>query len=72
MSTIGYSSWAVDLKDVGAIYPFQGYEGLMVVLGVAFWIVFHIVQMRQEGEEIAEELAADKRGEKARQLIDEY
>jgi hypothetical protein len=26
MSTIGYSSWAVDLADVGAIYPFQGYE----------------------------------------------
>ena len=24
MSTNGMTSWAVDLKDVGAIYPFQG------------------------------------------------
>ena len=26
MSTNGMTSWAVDLKDVGAIYPFQGWE----------------------------------------------
>ena len=26
MSTNGMTSWAVDLKDVGAIYPFQGTE----------------------------------------------
>ena len=28
MSTNGMTSWAVDLKDVGAIYPFQGWEVL--------------------------------------------
>ena len=32
MSTNGMTSWAVDLKDVGAIYPFQGWEVLMVIL----------------------------------------
>ena len=34
MSTNGMTSWAVDLKDVGAIYPFQGSETLLVILGL--------------------------------------
>jgi type VI protein secretion system component VasF len=72
MSTIGLSSWAVDLKDVGAIYPFQGSEVLMVVVGVVFWIGWHVIQMRQESEEIAEEMRADQRNETARKLIDDY
>ena len=33
MSTNGMTSWAVDLKDVGAIYPFQGSETLLVIIG---------------------------------------
>jgi hypothetical protein len=71
MSTIGYSSWAVDLKDVGAIYPFQGYEGVMVLAGVAFWIVWHIWQIRYESAEInATRHDADK--EKARASIERY
>jgi hypothetical protein len=72
MSTIGISSWAVDLKDVGAIYPFQGSEILMAILGVAFWIVWHVVQMRQEAAEIADETAADEHGDMARKQIDHY
>ncbi|MGB3315486.1 MAG: hypothetical protein WBB85_13815 [Albidovulum sp.] len=52
MSTIGYDSWAVDLAEVGAIYPFQGYEGLMVILGLAFWIGWHIVQFRSESKHL--------------------
>ena len=42
MSTNGMTSWAVDLKDVGAIYPFQGWEVLLVILGFIFWIGWHI------------------------------
>ncbi len=72
MSTIGLDSWAVDLKDVGAIYPFQGTEVLMVILGLVFWIGWHVIQMRQEAEEIANELKADERGDEARKLIDDY
>lgn len=72
MSTIGYSNWAVDLKDVGAIYPFQGTETIMVVLGVVFWIGWHVIQMRQEEAEIAAEMAAEKRDDAARKLIDDY
>ena len=45
MSTNGMTSWAVELKDVGAIYPFQGTEMLLVIVGLAFWIGWHIVYL---------------------------
>lgn len=72
MSTNGMTSWAVDLKDVGAIYPFQGSEVLMVILGLIFWIGWHIWQMRQEGAEIEKEANADRQGEETKKAIDRY
>jgi hypothetical protein len=72
MSTNGMTSWAVDLKDVGAIYPFQGTEVILVIVGLAFWIGWHIVQTRQESEEIASDMAADRSGDETRAAIDRY
>ena len=51
MSTTGIESWAVDLKDVGAIYPFQGVEGLFVIVGVLLWLGWHVLQIRAENRE---------------------
>lgn len=48
MSTIGYENWAVDLADVGPVYPFQGLELLMVIAGMVFWLGWHIIQARRE------------------------
>jgi len=50
--TIGYDSWAVDLADVGPIYPMQGWEVPMVIVGVAFWLVWHRIQFVREGEHL--------------------
>ena len=72
MSTNGLTSWAVDLKDIGAIYPFQGSEVLLVILGLAFWVGWHIVQTRQESSEIESDLAADRSGDETRAAIDRY
>jgi hypothetical protein len=72
MSTNGMTSWAVDLKDVGAIYPFQGTEVLLVIIGVIFWIGWHIVQTRQENAEIASDMAADRSGDETKAAIDRY
>ena len=52
MSTIGYSNWNVDLAEVGAIYPFQGTESLMWIIGLALWIGWHIYQSRAESKEL--------------------
>jgi hypothetical protein len=72
MSTNGMTSWAVDLKDVGAIYPFQGTEVILVIVGLAFWIGWHIIQTRQESAEIASDMAADRSGDETRAAIDRY
>jgi len=71
MSTNGLTSWAVDLKDVGAIYPFQGSEVLMVIIGLVFWIGFHVLQLRNEAREIRHEMEV-KDGDATRQAIDRY
>ena len=42
MSTTGIESWALDLKDVTAIYPFQGVEWLLVIIGLVCWIGWHV------------------------------
>ena len=64
MSTTGISSWAVDLGEVGAIYPFQGTEFLLFLAGVAFWIIWHIVQLRQEDQTYEDDLRHLKDPEK--------
>jgi len=50
------STWAVDLANVGAVYPWQGYELIMVIVAVAAWILWHIIQLREEKEEFAEDI----------------
>ncbi len=61
MSTIGYESWAVDLAEVGPIYPLQGWEVVMTVLGVAFWLGWHRIQFVRESKHLkaAEQRALD-------------
>lgn len=52
MSTNGMESWAVDLAEVGAVYPFQGWEVVMTILGVIFWIGWHRIQFVRENEHL--------------------
>ena len=71
MSTIGYSDWAVDLANVGAVYPFQGFEVPMVIIGVAFWLGWHIIQCRRETEEL-EAARKSTSLESTKEAIDHY
>jgi hypothetical protein len=72
MSTIGYESWAVDLADVGAIYPFQGSEVLMVIIGVAFWIGWHRIQFVREGQHLEEARKQAIDHEKIQESVERY
>jgi hypothetical protein len=71
MSTIGYESWAVDLAEVGAIYPFQGWEVVMVILGVIFWIGWHVIQFRQESRHLEQVRRLGER-EKINKMLERY
>ena len=71
MSTIGYENWAVDLADVGAVYPFQGLETPMVIVGVVFWLGWHLIQSKRETAHMDE---AMKIGDpkKIKKMLDMY
>lgn len=49
MST-NVESWG-DVASLGAIYPFPGIEGPLVIVGVLVWIVWHIWQIKSENRE---------------------
>jgi hypothetical protein len=68
------TSWAVDLANVGAIYPLQGMEVLLVVLGLIFWLGWHFLQIRQENEDLDKQarLPGEKQEVETRDLIGLY
>lgn len=71
MSTTGYSDWAVDLANVTAVYPLPGWEVTMTVIGVIFWLGWHVVQFRREDEHLKQaQTFADK--EKIAKALDRY
>lgn len=55
MSTANFANWDGNLLDIGPIYPFVGAEGVMVIIAVIFWIVWHILQIRAENRQLEEE-----------------
>jgi hypothetical protein len=72
MSTIGYSNWAVDLKDVSTVYPFQGWEWAMVLAAFAFWILWHLVQIWQENREYKEDRTEHFNSTNVSSSVDRY
>jgi len=71
MSTTGYSDWAADLAEVGAVYPFQGWELFMTIVCIVFWLGWHRVQFKAESHELQDAASkADANGSKA--AIDRY
>lgn len=56
MSTGTIADWQGTIAEIGAAYPFAGYEPLMVILGVTFWIGWHVVNLISEGKEWEDDL----------------
>ena len=55
MATGAVENW-LDVDKLGAIYPFAGTEGILAFVGIAFWVVWHIIQIRKEGTEFSNDL----------------
>ena len=47
------NTWAVDLADMGAVYPWVGTEMIMVLVAVLLWLLWHVVQIREEKPRIS-------------------
>lgn len=54
MST-GIETWNQNLLEVGAMYPFPGTEMIWVVIGLATWIIWHVIQFSSEHKVYKEE-----------------
>jgi hypothetical protein len=70
MSTGNFANWDGDLLQIGPIYPFVGSEGLMVIIAVIFWIVWHILQIRAENRNLDEEARTLRQGNNLQKAVE--
>jgi hypothetical protein len=58
MTTGNFVDFTGNIADLGPIYPFVGWEGFFCIVGLAVWIIWHIVQIRMENKELREHAEA--------------
>ena len=68
MST-GLESWNTNLLEVGPLYPFVGTEMLWALIGIATWIIWHVLQMRAENKVYEEDEKTFSDGAKLREAM---
>ena len=69
MATV--ESWGGTIADIGPIYPMVGAEGLLVVIGVVLWIVWHVIQAKRENRDYEEQIRKYGSTESLKRLIAE-
>jgi hypothetical protein len=52
MSTGNVENWDGNILDIGPIYPFVGWEGVMAVLCIIFWVGWHVWQIKMENKRL--------------------
>jgi len=60
MATGSFTDWQGDMTAIGPLYPFPGAEVVLVIIGVVFWIGWHIWQCRMESSNYNDDLATLK------------
>ncbi len=71
MATGPVDNW-LNLDTFGAIYPFVGTEMMLVIVGFAFWLIWHFIQLKKENEEFAKDIEnINKQGGPGKVLDDE-
>lgn len=51
MTTANFQDWTGAISEIGAIYPFVGSEYLLWIIGMVFWIGWHIWNLSTENRE---------------------
>lgn len=69
MATV--ESWGGTIADIGPIYPMVGSEGLLVIIGVVLWIVWHVVQAKRENRDYEDQIRKYGGPESLKRLIAE-
>jgi len=72
MSTTIVNTWVgTDMSQLGPIYPMVGTEMVLFIVGLAFWLGFHLLQARIEAKELADDEAAARSPERLKRVFDE-
>ena len=72
MSTTGIETWAgADLSQIGPIYPMVGTEFILFIIGMAFWLIFHVMQAKIEKREMEADEAAARSPERLKRVFEE-
>ena len=69
MATV--ESWGGTITDIGPMYPMVGAEGLLVIIGVAAWIVWHVIQAKRENRDYEDQVRKYGGRESLKRLISE-
>lgn len=70
MSTGNFENWAGNINEIGAIYPFVGFELLFWFIGIGLWILWHIFQCREENRKYKADLKKLGSADTIKQLLD--
>ncbi len=70
MATGSVENW-LNVDTLGAIYPFVGSEGLLALVGISCWIVWHIWQIKKENAEFAKDIENIKKQGGPGKVLDE-
>ena len=57
MSTGSFENFAGEIAQIGPMYPFVGWEFLLFIVVVVYWLLWHIRQIRLENKEYQEDLS---------------
>ena len=67
MATV--TSWTGNIADIGPIYPMVGTEGLLFIIGLVTWIIWHIVQTKMENKTYEDEIKRFGNAESLKKMI---
>lgn len=56
MSTGTFENWAGNITEIGVMYPFEGSEFILVIAGVAFWLIWQISQLKSENKTLDDQV----------------
>ncbi|MEO3415070.1 hypothetical protein AAFO92_10465 [Roseovarius sp. CAU 1744] len=72
MSTTAVETWAgADLSQIGPIYPMVGMEVILFIIGLLFWLAFHVMQAGIEKREMEADETAARSPERLQRVFDE-
>ncbi len=72
MSMTPIETWAgADLSQIGPIYPMVGTEMLLFLVGLVFWLAFHVMQKRIETKELEADDAEARKPERLQRVFDD-